>query len=194
MELEARPLTMANWADFEELFGPRGACGGCWCMSWRLTRSEFEERKGEANRLAMRALVEAGQCPGVLGYLDGRAVAWCAVAPRADTPGLERSRVLRPVDAQAVWSITCLFVERKHRRQGISIAIIRAAAEHAFARGARIVEAYPVEPGKSYPDAFVWTGLASAYRQAGFKEVARRSSARPIVRLARLAAADRAEQ
>jgi len=183
--METKPLTPATWADFETLFGARGACGGCWCMWWRLPRGQFTRQKGEGNRLAMRALVEAGASPGLLGYVAGTAVAWCAVAPRAATPGLERSRILKPVDGQAVWSITCLFVERRHRRQGLSTRIIEAAAAFAFARGASVVEAYPVEPGKSSPDAFVWTGLASAYRQAGFQEVARRSPTRPIMRLVR---------
>ena len=74
---EFHPLTHERWADFAELFGPRGACGGCWCMAWRLARKEFDHGKGGGNRLAMQALVEAGESPGVLAYCDGRPVSLC---------------------------------------------------------------------------------------------------------------------
>ena len=108
---------------------------------------------------------------------------WCAVAPREVYPALERSRVLAPVDERSVWSISCLFVTRRMRRSGISVPLIRAAVAHATAQGAEIVEAYPVEPySAAMPAAFAWTGIVSAYKKAGFKEVLRRSRARPIMR------------
>lgn len=177
------PLTPGRWGDLEELFGARGACGGCWCMWWRLPRQEFERGKGEGNRAAFRAVVEAGEEPGVLAYVGGRAVGWCAVAPRADYPALARSRVLKPVDERPVWSITCLFVSKPHRRRGLSEALLRAAVAHVARRGGRTVEGYPVEPQTGQqPDAFVWTGLASAFRRAGFAEVTRRSATRPVMR------------
>jgi len=176
-------LEPPRWSDFEKLFGERGACGGCWCMLWRLPRSQFESQKGEKNRRAMKALVEAGETPGLIACAEGRPVGWCAVAPRESYPALQRSRVLKPVDDQPVWSIACLFVERSQRRRGISVELLRAAARHARSRGAKIVEGYPVEPReKRAPDVFVWTGLASAFRRAGFREVARRSPSRPIMR------------
>jgi len=185
VELRFLPVTRERWADLEALFGERGACGGCWCMLWRLTRSQFEKQKGDGNRRAMKRIVEAGEEPGLIAYAGDEPVGWCALAPRAAYPALERSRVLSPVDEQPVWSISCMFVARPHRRRGVSVALVRAAAEYARRRGARILEAYPVEPRQERaPDAFVWTGLASAFRRAGFRDVARRSPTRPIVRLA----------
>src|SRR5262245_38185484 len=103
--LECHPLTAGRWADLEQLFGERGACGGCWCMVWRLPRKQWEAQKGAGNREALRALVEGGEAPGLLGYLDGRPVGWCAVAPRPNYPALARSRVLAPVDEEPVWSV-----------------------------------------------------------------------------------------
>jgi len=47
---EVQPLTSSHWDDFETLFGDRGACGGCWCMVWRLSRKDFERGKGAGNR------------------------------------------------------------------------------------------------------------------------------------------------
>lgn len=176
------PLTPERWRDVEALFGERGACGGCWCMFWRLGHSEWKADKGSGNRRAFRKLVVSGQTPGVLAYADGQAVGWCAVAPRAVYPALARARVLKPVDDTPVWSISCLFVAKPHRRKGLSAALLRAAAAFARSRGAQMVEGYPVEPAQRLPDPFVWTGLASAFRRAGFREVARRSSTRPIMR------------
>jgi GNAT superfamily N-acetyltransferase len=177
------PLGKTNWKDFEQLFGERGACGGCWCMWWRLTRPEFEQQKGGGNKTAIKNLVEAGKTLGILAYDKNNAVGWCAIAPREEYPRLDRSRILQKVDDKAVWSVTCFFIDKKHRKQGLTIKLLNAAGEHVKEHGGRIIEGYPVEPKKeSVPDVFVYTGLASAFRSAGFKEVLRRSETRPIMR------------
>ncbi len=75
---ETRPLTPERWTDFEQLFGTRGACG-CWCMYWVLKRSQFDAQKGEGNRAAMRARVDAGEVPGLIGYVAGKPAGWCAI-------------------------------------------------------------------------------------------------------------------
>ena len=181
--LQFHPLTTDKWMDFESLFGPRGACGGCWCMFWRLTRKEFERHKGEGNRKAMKAIVEAGKIPGILAFAQDRAVAWCSVAPREHFTALARSRILKPLDNLPVWSISCFFVEKNYRHKGLSTQMIKAAVDYVKKNGGSVVEAYPVEPKKDkMPDAFAWTGLASAFIKAGFKECARRSETRPIMR------------
>jgi len=177
------PLTVERWSDLEKLFGARGACGGCWCMSWRLHRSQYEEQKGARNKAAFRKIVADGPSPGVLAYSGAEPVGWCAVAPREVNARLENSRVLTRVDNQPVWSVTCFFVAKPFRRGGVSVQLLKAAVAHAAKCGARIVEGYPVEPKKNpMPDVFAWTGIASAFRKAGFKEVARRSPVRPIMR------------
>jgi GNAT superfamily N-acetyltransferase len=184
-KLRFHPLTPARWDDLEQLFGSRGACAGCWCMWWRLPRAQWSRQRGEGNRRAFRALVRSGSAPGVLAYLGSKAVGWCAVAPREAYGGLSRSRVLKPVDDEPVWSVTCFYVAREHRRRGITVGLLGAAAKLAASRGARRIEGYPVEPrrGES-PDAWVYTGLVGAFRKAGFQEVARRSATRPIMRRA----------
>jgi GNAT superfamily N-acetyltransferase len=181
-QLEFQPLTPNRWGDLELLFGERGACGGCWCMYWRLTRAQYNLDKGEKNKRAMKAIVESGETPGILAYEKGEPVAWCSVAPRSSFSVLDRSRILKPVDDRPVWSVACLFVDKKHRRQGLSVKLLKAAIDFVGKRGGRIIEGYPVEPKKDQPDAFVWTGLASAFIKAGFKEVERRSESRPIMR------------
>jgi GNAT superfamily N-acetyltransferase len=181
---EWKPLTPDTWADFELLFGATGACGGCWCMWWRLPRSQFNKQKGAANREAMKALVDSGQVPGILAFVDGAVAGWCSVAPREEFPGLSRSRTLQPIDDQPVWSVVCLFVRREYRRQGLSVRMLKAAAEYVRSRGGRLVEGYAVDPkGPNAAAPFIWTGVTSAFQQAGFREVAR-PGARRIMRKA----------
>ncbi|HKJ51609.1 MAG TPA: GNAT family N-acetyltransferase [Gammaproteobacteria bacterium] len=178
-----RPLGRDNWADFEKLFGERGGSGGCWCMLWRLSPADFEAGKGDCNRKAIRRLAESARSPGILAYVGGDAVGWCALAPREDYPGLARSRVLKPVDERPVWSVSCFYIDRAWRRRGISVALLDAAVEFARGQGAKIVEGYPVEPAKqNYPAVFAWTGTAQTFRRAGFEECLRRSPTRPIMR------------
>jgi GNAT superfamily N-acetyltransferase len=181
--LKFHPLTEARWPDFEKLFGPRGACGGCWCMWWRLKRADYERQKGDGNKRAIKALVKAREVPGLLAYDGGRAVAWCALAPREQYPVLERSRILKPVDEKPVWSITCFFVEKNYRKKGVTVELLRAAITYVKQQGGKIVEGYPVEPKKGrMPEVFAFTGLASAFKKAGFVECLRRSATRPIMR------------
>jgi GNAT superfamily N-acetyltransferase len=181
-ELSFKPLKRNLWTDFEELFGPRGACAGCWCMYWKLRGKAFEEVKGYETRQMHKSIVDSGTSTGLLAYLHGDVVGWVAVEPRAAYEKLAHSRVLQPVDDQPVWSVTCFFVAKQFRKQGIAIELLKAAVGHVRSQGGRIVEGYPVETSETMPAPFIYTGTASAFEQAGFQEVARRSPARPIFR------------
>jgi len=177
------PLTPKRWTDFETLFGPKGAYGGCWCMYWRITRREFEAGQGAGNRRAMQALVESGHVPGILGYEGKEPVAWCSVAPRDDFASLERSPVLRRIDDEPVWSIVCFFIARSHRRRGIAEETIRAAVDYVRRKGGRIVEAYPTVPRSDrVPPVSAYMGFPELFARAGFEEVARPSASRRIMR------------
>ena len=181
-ELKFHPLIPERWKDIESLFGERGACGGCWCMWWKLNKRQFEDQKGQANKTAFKAIIDANEIPGIIAYSDEIPVGWCAIEPRSAYPRLKNSRILKPVDDNPVWSITCFFIAKPFRRQGISVELLKAAVNHAKINGAKIVEGYPVEPNKDMPDAFVYHGLSNAFLKAGFKEVTRRSETRPIMR------------
>ncbi len=181
--LEFHTLTPDRWRDLESLFGERGACGGCWCMWWKLKRSEFVKSKGVANKKRFKKLVDSGKVPGVIAYSGDEPVAWCALAPRDQYDTLSRSRILKPVDDAAVWSVVCFFVARPFRRRGLTSRLLRAAVQYAAENGAKVVEGYPVDPKSGrMADAFAYTGLASMFRSAGFVEVLRRSPTRPIMR------------
>lgn len=181
--MEFHPLTRDRWSDFEELFGKRGACGGCWCMWWRVTRREFEKQQGEGNREAMKAIVNSGMVPGILAYSGGKAVAWCSVAPRENYSSLDRSPVLRRFDDTPVWSIVCFFVAKSHRNQGITRELIRAAVEYVRSQGGNVVEAYPTQPKSGQlPPFSSYMGLPSMFEKLGFVECARPSKSKAIMR------------
>ena len=182
MRLIFLPLTIATWGDLVELFGDKGACGGCWCMYWRARAAGFNNQKGEANKKAMKKLLKKSS-PGIMAYVRDKAVGWCAVAPRDEYIRLETSRILKPVDDKKVWSVSCFFITKEFRRKGLSVPLLKAAIDFAISKGANIVEGYPTEPTAGrMADAFAWTGIAATFQEAGFKEVERRSEGRPIVR------------
>ena len=151
-------------------------------MFWKLRGKAYEESKGMENRQSHKTLVSAGTVTGLLAYWHGEVVGWVAVEPRSAYEKLAHSRALKPVDAQEVWSITCFFVAKKFRRKGIAVELIKAAVDHVRLHHGKIVEGYPVDAKENSPAPFVFTGTASAFKKAGFKEVARNTPTRPIFR------------
>ncbi len=177
-----KPVTPENWVDLEALFGPRGACAGCWCMYWRVPRKEFTKGQGEPFRKALKALTEGGSTPGLIAYAGGLPVGWISVGKREEFVLLAQSKVLAPVDDQPVWSIVCFFVARSHRKQGLMLPFINAAVEYAASQGARIVEGYPMDPYKRLGGVSAYVGITTIFEQAGFSEAARRSEHHPVMR------------
>jgi len=182
--LEVHPVTPERWGDLAELAGERGFTSGCWCMWWRVTSKEFDERHGTGLRGDLHRLVDAGPEPGLLVYVDGVPAGWVAVAPRDEYPRLDRSPKLRRLDDRPVWSITCFTIDRRHRRRGVAAVLLDAAVDFARERGAEVVEAYPIDTaGAKRSSAELYTGTLAMFERAGFEEVARRGG-RPIVRRA----------
>lgn len=178
-ELIVRPLTADLWPALEDLFGAKGACGGCWCMYWRIGAA-YRKKAGEENRLAFKEIVENGPSPGLLAFDGDLAVGWCQLTPRDALPNLNRTWRLRRVDEVPVWSVSCLYVRIGYRRRGVTKALIQAAVKAAKRAAAPALEAYPLDADKS-PSA-TGTGFASAFKQAGFKVIACHVPARPIMR------------
>jgi GNAT superfamily N-acetyltransferase len=151
----------------------------------RLARADYVRGRGARNKQALHRIVAAGPPPGVLAYVDGEPAGWCGVAPREGLERLRRSRVMAPVDALPAWAVTCFFIVRAHRGRGLALPLLRAAMALAARHGGQLVEGFPHEPkGSSTPGVFLWTGLAGTFRRAGFREVARRSPTRPVMRRA----------
>ncbi|WP_348811397.1 GNAT family N-acetyltransferase [Flavobacterium maritimum] len=183
-ELKFEPLTKNNWNKFVELFGEKGACGNCWCMSFRLNKTDFDEGKvHDGNKNAMKNLVWNNQPTGLLGFFEDIPIAWCAFAPREDFLKLGKSRVHKRIDNKTVWSVPCTFIAKDFRRQGVSVALLKALIRYAEETGIKIIEAYPTIPTQErLPDAFAWIGLYKSFERAGFEIVDRTSKSRPMVR------------
>ncbi len=153
-------------------------------MWWRLSHSEFSKHTGEKNKEALKNIVDSGQIPGIIAYIEGNPIGWCSVSPRDAYPRLEDSRLLKRIDNKPVWSIVCFFVKKEFRRKGISFLLLKAVLDYVKQCSGTILEGYPIEPKKSSsPDAFVYMGLASTFRKSGFTEVIQRSETRPFMRL-----------
>jgi GNAT superfamily N-acetyltransferase len=187
-ELRVEELKPEHWPHLTTLFGSNGACGGCWCMWWRVERGGelWRKTQGGPARRAFKQRVQAGQALGVLAFDGEVPVGWCAFGPRADFPRVERMKAFRTDDTQGVWCVNCFFIARGHRGQGVARALLATAIEGCRRRGARAVEAYPVtttEAGGKVAPAFAYTGPINIFEEQGFKVVQRLSPTRPLVRL-----------
>lgn len=174
-------LTPERWPALEDLFGRAGASNGCWCMYWRMGLA-YSKRPREENRRAFREVIDAGPPPGILAFDGDLAVGWCQLTPRNDLPWLEQSRVGRRPDDLPVWSLSCFYVRRGYRGQGVALALIAEATRVAKACGACAVEAYPVDTAVPGHTRNVFTGSAKAFHQAGFYIVTHSSPSRPLMR------------
>jgi GNAT superfamily N-acetyltransferase len=151
-------------------------------MFWKLRGKAFDENTGEPARQMQKSVVESGTVPGLLAFEGDKPVGWIAVEPRSAYPKLAHSRILKPVDDADVWSVTCFFVVKQARRQGLTVELLKAAIEYVKDKKGKIVEGYPVEVKRDMPAPFIYTGTVAAFHKAGFVEVARRSETRPIMR------------
>ena len=185
--LTIRPLTATRWPDLVSLFERPGlsVARGCFCMYYR--RSGRHERPAgmtysESNKRALKALVDRGVVPGLLGYDDKRPVGWVSLGPREDYAKLKRSAVMKPLDDKPVWSIICFVVDPEARGRGVAEAMLKGAMAWAREQGVRLLEAYPCDKPARAADDSMWFGAKSMFDRAGFVEVARRKPMRPVVR------------
>jgi ribosomal protein S18 acetylase RimI-like enzyme len=193
-ELRIVPANAASADDLETVFGGRGDPATCRCQWFKMPVKEF----GVTDPAELtRRLVEQSACghphadstAGLVAYLDGEPVGWCAVEPRtaysrlrsARTPwvGREEDR-----DDPSVWSITCFVVRVGFRRRGIARALARAAVDRARDRGARAVEGYPraADGTAASSSASLYVGTESIFAAAGMETVARPTANRVVMR------------
>jgi GNAT superfamily N-acetyltransferase len=177
------PLTPDRFGDLVDLFGPeRGANSGCWCMWWRMDGAAWKAMPRDEKRERFRAIVEAGPSPGILAYEGERAIGWCAVGPRATLPRFNRSRVAAPLPGgEDAWAVNCFYVRSGHRHAGLMRKLLNAAIAFAHGCGARCVEGCPIDAKRELTWGEGFVGIASVFRAAGFREVARRAPTRPLM-------------
>jgi len=180
--IRIRPLTPDLWPALEDLFGPNGACGGCWCMFWRIG-SAYRMQGSAKNKRDFRRIVKRGPPPGLLAFDGELAVGWCHLTPREGLHRLDRSKALVRIDDVPVWSLSCFYIRRGHRRKGVMSALIAGAIKFAKRAKAPALEAYPVDTAVAKKgQAGLYTGIASTFKRHGFKTVALRQPYRPVMR------------
>lgn len=173
----ARDLSIETWKDFELLFSRhRGMQSGCWCMYYhRLhqTPGKTQKEKEENNRTDHRNLVLGGKARGILVYHGSLPVGWCQYGTRNELPRMENGRVYRTLkripDTDLLWRITCFYVDREYRREGVAKFALREALTRMRKEGGGTVEAFPVTHSNAYS---TWFGSVSMFEELGFRIVA----------------------
>jgi GNAT superfamily N-acetyltransferase len=178
VKLEFFPVTRERLDDLARFSKEHGKFRYCSCMRWRMTSSEYKKSTKASRVAALDALVQKNKPVAVLAYVRGKPVGWCSIAPHETYQALERSRALERIDDEPVWSVVCFFVDRKMRNQRVTLGLLKAAVKYAKSRGAKIIEGYPVEPGRLY----TYMGSPITFRKAGFRNVTPTGHDRKIVR------------
>lgn len=184
---EIVPLTPDRWEDFARLFGPSGACYGCWCQHFRQPPAARRVSSGAGNRQLMQRRVADGPPPGLIAYRDGEPVGWMQIGPRDDVPEWNnRGRASAPPDGEAAgdsWAISCFFFVRSARGRGLSHAMVAAGIDFARRGGARRLDACPMDRARRSGSIGLFVGSTSVFEKAGFAILARRKPGRPLMRL-----------
>lgn len=195
--LSVVPANEASWDDIQAVFGSRGEAYVCQCQRYKLQPGEaFKKVPVEERAHRLRTQTECGHpksktTSGLVAYLDGEPVGWCAVEPRTAYFGLRRNFKIhwegRDEDKtdETVWSVTCFVTRAGFRRRGVSYALARAAVDFARERGARALEGYPmiVEPGQNVIWGELHVGTRTVFEAAGFEEVSHPSKRRVVMRI-----------
>ena len=191
------PANEASFEDLQTVFGPRGAAAYCQCQRYKLQPKEaFSKFPVEERAFRLRQQTDCGHpkaktTSGLVAYLDGEPVGWCAVEPRPAYTGLLRNNRVpwegRDEDKQdeTVWAVTCVFVRAGFRSKRIAYALAEAAVDHARRRGARALEAYPIvaEPGKQITWDEIHVGSPSIFEAAGLILVHQPTKRRRVLRI-----------
>jgi GNAT superfamily N-acetyltransferase len=191
------PANEASWEDLQTVFGTRGPAAHCQCQRYKLRpREAFAKFPVEVRAQRLREQTDCGhrkskKTSGLVAYLGGGPVGWCAVEPRAAYTGLIRNNRVpwlgRSEDKadDTVWAVTCVFVRAGFRRRGIAYALARAAVDFARERGARALEAYPMltERGQKITLDEIHVGSRSVFAAAGFTQVSHPTPRRVVMRI-----------
>lgn len=179
-QITIEPATAGRFDDAQHALTGGGDGRSCQCQWWMLTNADFDKTTLDERRELLRDELAETPSPALIAYVDGEAAGWVRVGPRTRQVRLARTRNFashsdEPWDDEAVWAVTCFVVRKEHRKQGLNARLLAAAVDYARAAGARVLEAYPLDPdaGRKIPVNDLYHGVLSTFEQAGFREVAR---------------------
>ena len=189
------PANEASWEDLRAIFGDRGYAAYCQCQLFKIGHSAWTDAPLAVRMERLRAETNCGHpnartTSGLVAYLDGEPVGWCAVEPRTAYPRLRPARVAwkargEDPDDASVWAVTCFATRAGFRRRGVTRALARATVEFARKRGARALEAYPMitEPGQEITWGETHVGTRTVIAEPGFLEVFHPTLRRVVMRI-----------
>ncbi len=176
-----RAVDASSWEAFEALFEAPGAPKYCWCMVFRTPPDGVVTRDNASRKAEIQRRIAANQPVGILAFAReedaGEPVGWCSIAPVATFQRLGKAV---ETSCHGVWSLTCFFVPRRLRGEGLARRLLQAAIAHARDRGAHTLEAYPVDPDSP---SYRLLGFLPMFRAAGFEEVEPLGKRRHVMRL-----------
>jgi GNAT superfamily N-acetyltransferase len=183
MKILIKEMRPHLWDDLERLFGEKGACGGCWCMWWRIEKGEkWENIKGAEAKKRFRTMIQNGTVRGLMAYDGTQPIGWCTFGKRTDFPKLNRARTLQCEDGDQVSCVPCFYVRSNYRKKGISAELLKAAVQTLAKEGETAVEGYPVKPSKpgnkNIPAVFAFTGTIPIFEKQGFVLAGSRSTSK----------------
>lgn len=188
MKIKMKELVPELWPQLEKLFGTNGACGGCWCMSWRNEKGEkWEDVRGSIAKSRFKKLVKMKKAHGVLAFAEGEPIGWCSFDRRKDYAKINRAPSFKCDDADRVWSVPCFFIHKDYRGKGVATALLKHSIRAMKKFGAEIIEGYPVKSynyGKKIPHAFAWTGTLSLFESVGFEVIGKKNGGKQRMRKA----------
>jgi GNAT superfamily N-acetyltransferase len=174
------PATSDRFDDAQHTFSGGGDGRGCQCQWWMMPNSEWQTTSVEQREDMLRAEMDAAPAPALIAYVDGEPAGWIRVSPRVGQVRLARTRHFaaaseEPWDDADVWAVSCFVVRKEHRRAGLNERLLHAAIDYARSNGARVIEAYPIDPdaGRKRTSNELFHGTVSTFAAAGFREVAR---------------------
>jgi GNAT superfamily N-acetyltransferase len=181
-QFSVRELDSSTWSDQERVLEKHnGVWGGCWCVAFHLKRSEEKEWSGK-HRTLKEKLVRANRSHAALVYSGPDVVGWCQFGPPLELPG--RMGGYGKLDvAPPDWRITCFFVDRDHRREGIAKVALEGALRMIADRGGGAVDGYPINTrGKPYSSSFLWGGTESMFAKLGFHPLGQLGTSKSVMR------------
>lgn len=179
-----REIIPTDFPVIERLFGPSGACAGCWCMFWRMGANEWKLKgQNENNRRAFQLIIEQSKVHAAIAFAGEEPVGWVTFGPRESFPRIENSRVLKRDAPRGTWTIPCFYIPRKWRGKGIANQLLNEAVHYCKDHGALEVEGYPIEhadPDHPRRATDIYTGVATQFARAGFHPIPRAEKLRSI--------------
>lgn len=183
MTLSSKPLNAETWPAFARLVEKHhGIFGGCWCIAFHLGPGEGK-RGAAAYRAMKEERVRTGRAHAALVFDGPEAVGWCQFGPPAELPNIRSRKAYDAGLGELLdWRITCFFIDRERRGEGIASRALDEAVRYIAELGGGMVEAYPEDyTEERTSSSFLCSGTLGMFEKAGFRKMRKIAMRRWVV-------------